>query len=197
MIGYYNPSVIVTYFSLMLSVGGICAALTGHIQAAFVCIMVCGMCDMVDGPIARKCKRTEDEKSFGIQIDSLCDLICFGAQAAVLGLVMGGISWYSTLIAAFFVLASVIRRDPGRRQTYDGLPITSSSIILPLVGLIDILVKARCSWIYPVTLAVTGLMYILPVRIPKLHTRGMIVCGIGGAVMFALMVAFGAVLQAA
>ena len=40
-------------------------------------------------------------------------------------------------------------------------------------------------------------MYILPVRIPKLHTRGMIVCGIGGAVMFALMVAFGAVLQAA
>ncbi len=210
MIGYYNFSVIVTYFSLMLSVGGICAALTGHIQAAFVCIMVCGMCDMVDGPIARKCKRTEDEKSFGIQIDSLCDLICFGAQAAVLSLVMGGISWYSTLIAAFFVLAGVIRlgyfnvqeinrvrRDPGRRQTYDGLPITSSSIILPLVGLIDILVKARCSWIYPVTLAVTGLMYILPVRIPKLHTRGMIVCGIGGAVMFALMVAFGAVLQAA
>lgn len=82
---------------------------------------------------------------------------------------MGGISWYSTLIAAFFVLAGVIRlgyfnvqeinrvrRDPGRRQTYDGLPITSSSIILPLVGLIDILVKARCSWIYPVTLGRHG-----------------------------------------
>ena len=36
-------------------------------------------------------------------------------------------------------------------------------------------------------------------RVSKMciRDRGMIVCGIGGAVMFALMVAFGAVLQAA
>ena len=211
MIGFYDYTVVVTYISLVSSILGMFCAIDGRLTLAVSCLAFSGLCDMFDGKIARtKKNRTDDEKSFGIQIDSLCDLICFGAQAAVLSLVMGGISWYSTLIAAFFVLAGVIRlgyfnvqeinrvrRDPGRRQTYDGLPITSSSIILPLVGLIDILVKARCSWIYPVTLAVTGLMYILPVHIPKLHTRGMIVCGIGGAVMFALMVAFGAVLQAA
>ena len=133
-----------------------------------------------------------------------------------LGVVQNGMSgygisaaWYIiTMGLAFVVLtflapkfrAATVKTVPEyfrRRYGKSAGIVTAIIMLLPLVGLIDILVKARCSWIYPVTLAVTGLMYILPVRIPKLHTRGMIVCGIGGAVMFALMVAFGAVLQAA
>ena len=37
----------------------------------------------MDGRVARtKKNRTEDEKNFGIQLDSLCDVICFGVFPA-------------------------------------------------------------------------------------------------------------------
>ena len=85
MIGYYNYSVILTYLGLCIAVFGMTMALTGNLKLALLCLMVCGMCDMFDGTIARKCKRNEDEKSFGIQIDSLCDLVCFGVFPAMLG----------------------------------------------------------------------------------------------------------------
>lgn len=210
MIGYYNPSVVTTYISLLCSIVGISFAITGNMLPAFLCLMVCGLLDMIDGPIARKCKRTEDEKSFGIQIDSLCDVVCFGALAAVICLRMAGVRWYSALAAGLFVLAGVIRLgffnvqeinrvkvDPGRRKTYDGLPITTSAVIMPLVAVIDILVKPACGWIYVVAMAVTAFFYIAPVHIPKLHVRGMITLGAIGAVIFAVVIIFGKNLAAA
>lgn len=210
MIGYYNPSVIATYISLVCSIAGISFAIASDMLPAFLCLMVCGLLDMIDGPIARRCKRTEDEKSFGIQIDSLCDLVCFGALAAVICLRMAGVHWYSALAAGLFVLAGVIRLgffnvqeinrvkfDPGRRKTYDGLPITASAVIMPLVAVIDILVKPACSWIYVAAMAVTGFFYIAPVHIPKLHARGMIALGVIGAAIFAIVIIFGNNLTAA
>ena len=210
MIGYYNVSVIATYISLVCSVVGISFAMVGNMLPAFCCIMVCGILDMIDGPIARRCKRTEDEKSFGIQIDSLCDMVCFGAQAAVICLRMAGITWYSTIIAGLFVLAGVIRLgffnvqeinrvkvDPGRRKTYDGLPITTSSAIMPFVAVIDILIKPACGWIYVVAMAITGFFYIAPVQIPKLHSKGMIAFALFGAVILTTILIFGKTLTAA
>ncbi len=210
MIGYYNPSVIATYLSLMSSIVGMCFSLSGKMLAAIFCLMLCGLLDMIDGPIARRCKRTEDEKNFGIQIDSLCDVVCFGAQAAVFCLCMAGITWYAAIIAGFFVLAGVIRLgffnvqemnrvkvDPGLRKVYDGLPITSSSMLLPLVTLIDAAIKPFCGWIYLIAMAVIGFFYIAPVHIPKIHGRGLIVLGVVGLAMYIMVFVFGSSLAAA
>ena len=51
---------------------------------ALLCLMFAGFCDMFDGKIASTMKRTKQEKRFGIQIDSLSDLICFGALPALI-----------------------------------------------------------------------------------------------------------------
>ena len=81
MLGYYNYTVILTYMSLVSAVFGIFAGLTGegHPFIATTCLMLCGFFDAFDGMIARTRKKsTEDEKHFGIQIDSLTDLLAFG-----------------------------------------------------------------------------------------------------------------------
>ena len=79
MIGFYNYTVILTYMGLASSLIGIYLAMSGsHITMAVIALMISGLCDMFDGKVARTRKRTDDEKKFGIQIDSLCDLICFG-----------------------------------------------------------------------------------------------------------------------
>ena len=60
--------------------------------------------------IARtKKNRTDDEKSFGIQIDSLCDIVCFGIFPIILGYKLGMCKAYSIAILAFYGMAGVIR----------------------------------------------------------------------------------------
>lgn len=77
MIGFYNYTVILTYVSLLISVFGMIQAFGGRFRTAIMCLALSGLCDMFDGKIARSKKnRTDDEKLFGIQIDSLCDVIC-------------------------------------------------------------------------------------------------------------------------
>ena len=79
MIGFYDYTVVLTYISLMCSVFGITQAIGGHYRTAIICLALSGLFDMFDGKIARtKKNRTDDEKLFGVQIDSLCDVVCFG-----------------------------------------------------------------------------------------------------------------------
>ena len=79
MLGVYDYTVILTYISLWISIGGMMLSLNGHLDLAVLCLALSGLCDMFDGKIARTKKdRTEIEKRFGIQIDSLCDIVCFG-----------------------------------------------------------------------------------------------------------------------
>ena len=52
--------------------------------------MIAGLCDMFDGKIASTMERTRQEKRFGVQIDSLSDLICFGVLPALIVYSGGG-----------------------------------------------------------------------------------------------------------
>ena len=76
---------------------------------ALVCLAISGLCDMFDGKVARTKKdRTEAEKRFGIQIDSLADIVCFGVSPAILCYRMGmrGLTGVGFLL--FYVLAGLI-----------------------------------------------------------------------------------------
>lgn len=88
MIGYYDYTVILTYVSLVSAGLGILISLHGdcHPYVGVFFLLVCGLCDAFDGKVARtKKNRTEDECKFGIQIDSLCDLVAFGVLPACIG----------------------------------------------------------------------------------------------------------------
>ena len=146
MIGFYNYTVILTYMGLASSLIGIYLAMSGsHITMAVIALMISGLCDMFDGKVARTRKRTDDEKKFGIQIDSLCDLICFGLLPAAIGYSVGMNKFYHIAIMIFFTLAALIRlayfnvaeesrqvRTSEARREYEGLPVTSVALILPL-----------------------------------------------------------------
>ena len=70
MIGFYDYTVVVTYISLVSSIVGMFCAIDGKLTVAVFCLAFSGLCDMFDGKIARTKKdRTDDEKSFGIQIE--------------------------------------------------------------------------------------------------------------------------------
>ena len=90
--------------------GGMLFSLNGCPKMAVVCLAVSGFCDMFDGKIARtKKNRTEVEKRFGIQIDSLADIICFGVAPSLIAYRMGMNHIVGIAILMFYVLAGLIR----------------------------------------------------------------------------------------
>ncbi len=91
MIGFYDYTVVLTYLSMLSATTGITLCLNniGHPYIGMFFLMFCGLCDAFDGKVARtKQNRTEQMKKFGIQIDSLSDLVAFGVLPACIGIAL-------------------------------------------------------------------------------------------------------------
>ena len=85
-------------------------AINGHFRMAVFCLALSGFFDMFDGKVARRKKdRTDDEKLFGIQLDSLCDVVAFGAFPAVICYCMGVRGSLGMLAIGFYCVCGVIR----------------------------------------------------------------------------------------
>lgn len=202
MIGFYNYTVCLTYAGLLSAVAGMFFAVNGDLRAAVICLLFSGLCDMFDGKIARTKKdRTDDEKAFGIQIDSLCDIVCFGALPAVICLCVGKDSWLAAAAAGFFVLCGVIRlgyfnvteetrqkTEGGKRELYTGLPITASAFFVPLLSCFS----KRLGDLYPaamvILLALLGILYISPISIKKPGIWGAAIMLCCGAAVLVLLI---------
>jgi CDP-diacylglycerol--serine O-phosphatidyltransferase len=108
MIGFYDYTVILTYLSMISATCGIifCLNNIGHPYIGMLFLLFCGLCDAFDGKVARtKKNRTERMKKFGIQIDSLSDLVAFGVLPACIGIAMMRSSiYYETLPSTIFFL---------------------------------------------------------------------------------------------
>lgn len=180
-IGVYNKSVVLTYLGLAFSVAGMVFALHGFIPTSVMCLVFAGICDMFDGAVARSCKRSEREKKFGVQIDSLVDTVSFGVFPVVMGMAMGFTGRINILIYIFYVLAAVIRLAffnvldaeksifPKKEKTsyYYGLPVTSIAIILPLVYDLKIYSPEVFKYAYPLMMFFVAILFILNIKIKK------------------------------
>lgn len=63
MLGVYDYTVVLTYVSLMVSIGGMMFAVNGHLHLGVMCLAISGLCDMFDGKIARTKKTGQKWKS--------------------------------------------------------------------------------------------------------------------------------------
>ena len=147
MLGIYNYTVILTYIGMLAGFTGITCAINGNTHNAMILLMIAGVCDMFDGAIASTMERNRKEKNFGIQIDSLSDLICFGVLPAVIVYKLSALNLIGLYISGLYVLAALIRlawfnvdeaerqlTETGHREYYLGLPVTSAALVLPVLS---------------------------------------------------------------
>ncbi len=182
LIGFYDYTVILTYLSLLSAIIGMRLSSQGHFTGAILCLVLSGLCDAFDGIVARSKKgRTEDEKSFGIQIDSLCDAISFGVFPAVLSYHMGVNGAVGLVCVFLYVLCAVIRlaffnvleekrqkAEGGCNKTYRGLPVTSSSILFPLFYILRFFLKKNLfTALLHVLVAATAFLFVLDFSVKK------------------------------
>ena len=202
-IGFYDYTVVLTYIGLCISVIGMTQAIEGHFKIAIVCLALSGLCDMFDGKIARSKKnRTEEEKLFGMQIDSLCDMVCFGVYPAMICWLLGVKGILGWVLICFYCVCSVIRLgyfnvletkrqqiEEGANKYYHGLPITSMAILLPLIFMIQVFVSDRIFIVMLyLALFVVGLLFVWDFKMKKPNNMQLAVLVVVVAIAVVIMV---------
>lgn len=193
MLGVYNYTVVLTYFGMLVSFLGISFAAQGNLRSALTCLIISGVCDMFDGKIASTKVRTAKEKRFGIQIDSLSDLICFGVLPAMIvsrltgshsvGFYICGLYLLCTLIRlAWFNVDEEERQDQTQeaRRVYLGLPVTTVALLLPLVFGISRVTGQPPRRVASVLLLAMSAAFLIPFKLKKpalLGKLGVLLCG--------------------
>lgn len=206
MLGFWDYTVILTYASFASACAGIFCAVSMHLHWAIFFLAICGFCDMFDGKIARtKKNRTDDEKSFGIQIDSLCDMVCFGVLPVVICYKAGMNRLYSLPVLIFYGLAGLVRlayfnvmeekrqaQTQDDRKYYQGLPITSMSVALPALFVATPVFANRGLFLGVMHLLVlaVGILFITDFKLRKPATREVVllVCAVALAVLVLVFV---------
>ena len=177
-IGKYNKSVIVTYIGVVFSILGIYNAINYNIRFGMMFLIFAGICDLFDGKYARLYKRTNEEKAFGVQIDSLADMINFVAAPIVLALSLGLNNWYHLGIYSFYALSGITRLGYFNIQAgsesdstimfYKGLPVTYSALIFPVLWMFSFWMQANIfNILYALTIFVVAVLFIIDIRIKK------------------------------
>ena len=180
LLGYYDYTVILTYCGMLFAFGGILQVIKGDYWNAVISLMLAGICDMFDWAVASTKDRDEKEKKFGIQIDSLSDLISFGVLPGIFVYMISGQSALVGIISGLFVLCALIRlayfnvleeerqkETTECRKSYLGIPVTNIAILLPACYLLfdhRIMKSVIC---FPVLLSILGIGFLLPVKIRK------------------------------
>lgn len=160
LLGYYDYTVILTYCGMLSGFLGILQAIGGNYWTAAFCLMAAGICDMFDGAVAATKMRDAKEKSFGIQIDSLSDLVSFGILPGIFVYLISGRGIFAGVAASFFALCALIRlayfnvlEEERQKQTVE---------------------KRKRSICFPVLLVLVGTGFLLPVKIKKPGVAGKI-----------------------
>ena len=203
MIGKWNKSVIATYVGMLLAVASIFLLMSGFYKAAMMCFMGAGICDLFDGTIARMCKRSEEEKNFGIQLDSLVDVVSFIVLPVVLIVKLAGLTWYAAVAAVLYSVFGIARlayfnvcqeenedKDSPIKY-YTGMPVTYAALVFPLVYLLHLYFNTEVTALFMcIAMEIMALLFILKIKFIKPGKKGYIFLMLLAIALFAVYIIF-------
>ena len=204
MIGKWNRSVIATYVGMLFAVAAMVLTMANLYGYAMMCFMAAGICDLFDGTIARMCKRTEEEKNFGIQLDSLVDVVSFIALPIVFVVKFSGVSWYAMAASVMYSVFGVARlayfnvcqeesedKDSPIKY-YTGMPVTYAALIFPAIYLLHVFLADKViALLMCIVMEIMGLLFILKLKFIKPGKKGYVFLMLLAIALFVLYVIFG------
>lgn len=181
-IGVYNLANFVTLTGLAASVAACALAANGCTELAVCMFLVSGLCDMCDGRIARgACGRTRKEKVYGIQIDTVCDMVSFGVTPAVIAYCGGFNKWYDVAVYIVYTLCAAIRlayfntqaieeTEDLNMKSFTGVPVPFSCMVVPVLVIVGKLIDNAVvvNVINDLLMLGVGIAFIANVKIKKM-----------------------------
>lgn len=174
-----TPS-LVTFISLLCGISAIGLAIEGQVGIAGALLLTGYLLDAIDGELARRFRAMSE---FGLQLDSIVDIVVFGAGGAVLvaqhvrsSQVGGVLIW---IMASVYVVAGAYRLarynlmagESKPTETY-GLTISTSGAFVTLSVLAD---RSHGgphapAWAFLILLAIAAGLMASRIRFPELRT---------------------------
>lgn len=197
IIGSWHPSVVLTYVGAATSALGMSLAISGHFRGALACLVLAGLADLFDGPVARAMSRTDAQRAFGVQVDSLTDVFSFVAFPVVLVAALVG-EWWVVPVLALYTVTGLARLthftvtvavDETPRHHFRGLPVIYAALVLPLTALLRPHLGAGFAPLITLVTAALAVLFVLDVPFSK--PRGVAYAALGllaVAIMVALAV---------
>jgi len=204
MIGIVDYTVLFTFMGTLCGMASIYLCLTGNIAQGVLLLLISGFFDALDGLVARSKKnRTSFESDFGVQLDSLSDVICFGVAPTMLAIKITDGNIILQIISAVYLFTAISRlawfnveenmrrqKEKTSRKYYTGLPVTPASIIFPTVYLLKDITKEIFPYLYIGVLLVVAFLQLSKLQIPHLKGKGLIVCTTYGIAVLILLILF-------
>jgi CDP-diacylglycerol--serine O-phosphatidyltransferase len=177
-----HPANAVTAVGLAAAVWAITLAVHGDPLAALAVLTAAGLADLMDGFVARRTRRDEAQRRFGVALDSLADVVAFLALPAVILAAAGPVGPGRTALLVLYAAAGLTRLAAFDAAAYErvqagaadepathytGLPVTYAALVLPVAGLLSVpLPGGLAAWLTP-ALALLAVAFVTPVPVPK------------------------------
>ncbi len=142
MLGAYNLACLVTLLGLAAAIAACFLSFEAKIELALVGLMVAGIADLFDGPIARRLKRTDYEREYGVQLDTVVDMVSFVVTPIIIAVGAGLRSPVAFSIMSVFVLSGAVRlahfntmkaQGADLSSSHRGLPVTYTALAFPFL----------------------------------------------------------------
>jgi CDP-diacylglycerol--serine O-phosphatidyltransferase len=140
---YILPNAI-TLAALFSGFYGIVMAINGRFEAACIAIFCAAVLDSLDGRVARM---THSQSAFGEQMDSLCDMVSFGAAPALIVYVwalndLGKVGWFPAFVyvagAALRLARFNVNIGVVDKRFFQGLPSpAAAALVMSLIWVMD------------------------------------------------------------
>jgi CDP-diacylglycerol--serine O-phosphatidyltransferase len=189
---YIHPSNAVTYLSILAGLMAIVAARdAGSWSLAGALIAVSAAADTLDGRFARLFPRDEQQRRFGVELDSLADALTFGLVPVVALYVLlefqstaARVAWIAA--ALFYVVSAVTRLGyydlhHGETAGFVGLPTTVAGLVWSSAFLLQPSVSLSTA-----VLVGCGIAMVSAVPIPRPRGLGLLAFGGWAAVLVVL-----------
>jgi CDP-diacylglycerol---serine O-phosphatidyltransferase len=171
-----HPANLLTYGALLAGIGATAMAMGRRPGAAGALIAVAAFADTFDGRFARLFERSDAERAFGVQLDSLSDAVALGVAPPICCALLSpsaslaGLWW----LGAFAYAACAVTRLGFYNLSHDevtgfiGLPVPVAALLVSsalLVGPPGVLSL--------VAVATAGLLMIAPLPLPRPRGAGL------------------------
>jgi CDP-diacylglycerol---serine O-phosphatidyltransferase len=150
-----------TIGNLLSGVFSIAVNMNSYERLAALFIFLAAFFDLFDGKIARKLKVNSE---FGVELDSLADIISFGVAPAMLFHTLSPHSWLTVLAFMIYPSLGALRLAKFSANPtvgyFIGLPIPFPALIIALLGMFY--------YVNPYLMIILAILMVSPIRVMKI-----------------------------
>ncbi|MGB8954570.1 MAG: CDP-alcohol phosphatidyltransferase family protein [Tumebacillaceae bacterium] len=165
----------ITALGMLFGMASVLFSFSARWEAAVLCMLLAVVCDVFDGMVARKTRKTHDPmlSQMGVQFDSLADLVHSGVAPAFFVYnytgqgVLSGVLLVMIVVTVFLRLAYYNCNGLSETGYFYGLPVFYSPMILAVVY--GVVAWTEAGWLVAVYAVLVSLLHVLSaLRIRKL-----------------------------